>query len=99
MVSLHQELGGLAGGASALPVDEIYKVGTPPEWLPGLDLLGQLEIPVAVIPHFDNAEGGTHDTRYCYAGERRLGALEAQLAPEVAVLGVDEHTAVLLDLE
>ena len=88
-----------AVGRATLPVYEIYKVGSPPEWLPGLDLLGQLEIPVAVIPHFDNAEGGTHDTRYCYAGERRLVALEAQLAPEVAVLGVDEHTAVLLDLD
>jgi hypothetical protein len=88
-----------AVGSATLPVYEIYKVGTPPAWLPGLDLLGQLEIPVAVIPHFDNAEGGTHDTRYCYAGERRLVALEAQLSGGTAILGVDEHTAVLLDLD
>src|SRR6266571_3494942 len=33
-----------------------------------------------VIPHYDNAEGGTHDTRFCYLGERRLAALEALLA-------------------
>jgi hypothetical protein len=50
------------------------------------------------IPHFDNAEGGTHDTRYCYMGERRLAALEALLPETAWILGVDEHTALVLDL-
>ena len=34
----------------------------------------------SVIPHFDNAEGGNHDTRFCYLGERRLAVLEAAAA-------------------
>ena len=32
-------------------------------------------------------------------GERRLSLLEEQLPDDVAVLGVDEHTALILDLE
>ncbi len=87
-------------GSHSVPVYEIYKVGAAPEWVTGLDLLGDLAgIPVAVIPHYDNAEGGSHDTRFCYLGEPRLEALEARLPDEVGVLGVDEHTAVVLDLE
>ncbi|MCZ4123797.1 hypothetical protein [Streptomyces sp. H39-S7] len=85
-------------GLAALPVYEIYKAGHPPMWLDGLDLLGSLGIPVAVIPHYDNAEGGTHDTRFCYLGESRLAALEKHLPEESAVLGIDEHTAVVIDL-
>ena len=49
--------------------------------------------PPRSIPHYDNKEGGTHDTRFCYLGEQRLAALEALLPDEVGVLGVDEHTA------
>ena len=50
-----------------------------------------------MIPHYDNAEGGHHDTRFCYLGEQRLAAMERELPDEAFVLGVDEHTAVLLD--
>ncbi len=57
-------------GFVAVPVYEIYKVGAEPHWLDGLDLFGVLGLKVAVIPHYDNAEGGTHDTRFCYLGER-----------------------------
>src|SRR5438046_474570 len=39
-----------------------------------------------------------HDTRYCYLGKRRLSGLERELPDEAFVLGVDEHTAVELDL-
>ncbi|MEV0886436.1 hypothetical protein AB0J03_21710 [Streptomyces microflavus] len=85
-------------GFVALPVYEVYKAGHPPTWLTGLDLLGMLGLAVAVIPHYDNAEGGTHDTRFCYLGEPRLAALEHELPDESAVLGIDEHTAVILDL-
>ena len=85
-------------GQFTLPVYEIYKAGGAPRWLPGLDLLGTLGLKVAVIPHYDNAEGGRYDTRYCYLGERRLAVLERELPADAAVLGVDEHTAVLIDL-
>jgi hypothetical protein len=87
-----------ATGIVAVPVYEIYKVGADPHWLDGLDLFGALGLKVAVIPHYDNAEGGTHDTRFCYLGERRLAILERELPEDAAVLGVDEHTALILDL-
>ncbi len=86
-------------GTHAIPVYEIYKVGEEPRWERGLDLLGRLTgIGAVVIPHYDNAEGGGHDTRFCYLGEQRLELLERELPDEVGVLGVDEHTALLVDL-
>ncbi len=85
-------------GRFTLPVYEIYKAGGAPRWLDGLDLLGSFGLTVALIPHYDNAEGGRYDTRYCYLGERRLAAMERSLPADAAVLGVDEHTAVLIDL-
>lgn len=87
-------------GRYAVPVYEIYKVGAEPAWAEGLDLTAPFLGPhVAVIPHYDNAEGGTHDTRFCYLGEKRLRLLEAELPEEGWVLGVDEHTACILDLD
>ena len=88
----------VTAGAFALPVYEIYKAGGAPHWLAGLDLLGALGLKVAVIPHYDNAEGGRYDTRHCYLGARRLAVMERELPADAAVLGVDEHTAVLIDL-
>jgi hypothetical protein len=52
-----------------------------------------------VIPHYDNAEGGHHDTRFCYLGERRLVQMEALLPTDTWVLGVDEHTGLVIDLD
>ncbi len=86
-------------GARALPVYEIYKVGADPYWADGLDLLAILGINAVAIPHYNNAEGGTHDTRMCYMGERRLRILEELLPDGCFVLGVDEHTACLLDAD
>jgi hypothetical protein len=85
-------------GQFTVPVYEIYKAGGALRWLAGLDLLGPLGLTVAVIPHYDNAEGGRYDTRHCYLGERRLALMERELPAGAAVLGVDEHTAVLIDL-
>ncbi len=51
-----------------------------------------------MIPHYDNREGGRHDTRFCYLGEQRLEAMEAMLPAGVGVIGVDEHTAVVVDV-
>ena len=88
-------------GRFSLPVYEIYKVGHPIHWLDGLDLLSPLGFGAhcVVVPHFDNAEGGTHDTRFCYMGERRLAVMEELLPPDAWVLGVDEHTALVFDLD
>jgi cyanophycinase-like exopeptidase len=89
----------LVVGTHTVPVYEIYKVGQDPHWLDGLDLLAEAHLRAAVIPHYDNAEGGTHDTRYSYLGERRLLEMERQLPADVFILGVDEHTACILDLD
>ncbi|SEH02317.1 hypothetical protein SAMN05444920_125105 [Nonomuraea solani] len=86
-------------GLATVPVYEIYKVGAEPGWREGIDLLEPLGLRVVLIPHFDNAEGGTHDTRFCYLGERRLSRMERELPPGTAVLGLDEHTALVIDLE
>lgn len=85
-------------GLFTLPVYEIYKAGGALRWLPGLDLLGELGLAAAVIPHYDNTEGGHYDTRHCYLGARRLAIMERELPADAAVLGVDEHTAVLIDI-
>jgi len=86
-------------GSHAIPVYEIYKVGLDPYWLDGLNLLDTATgIQAVVVPHFDNREGGRHDTSCCYIGLERLKALETQLPAAVGVIGVDEHTAVVFDL-
>ncbi len=86
-------------GCCALPVYEIYKAGHEVEWIDGLDLLGAFALKLAIVPHWNNAEGGTYDTRYCYMGEARLKILEARLPFDVMMLGIDEHTAFTLDLD
>lgn len=86
-------------GRLTVPVYEIYKGGSDPYWLSGLDVLATIGISAAVIPHYDNAEGSGHDTRYCFLGERRLRALEELMPSDTFVLGIDEHTALLLDID
>lgn len=88
----------LAIGRLTLPVYEIYKAGEDPHWLPGLDVLSAIGISAAVLPHYDNAEGAGHDTRYCFVGERRLRVLEEQLPNDTFILGIDEHTALVIDV-
>jgi cyanophycinase-like exopeptidase len=85
----------LTAGVVTLPVYEIYKVGADPYWLPGLDLTSGFGLPLVAVPHWNNAEGGTHDTSRCYVGERRLALLEREL--ETGILGIDEHTAATID--
>jgi cyanophycinase-like exopeptidase len=85
----------LTVGTRTLPVYEIYKVGEEPRWEPGLDLTSHLGLPMVVVPHWNNAEGGTHDTSRCFVGRRRFDAMAGEL--EEGVLGVDEHSAATLD--
>ena len=86
-------------GRFTVPVYEIYKAGANPYWLEGLNILGEIGVNAVVIPHYNNAEGGHHDTRFCYMGERRLSVMETELPDDVYVLGVDEHTGLMLDLD
>ncbi|GAA2379703.1 hypothetical protein Cme02nite_16980 [Catellatospora methionotrophica] len=87
-------------GSHTIPVYEIYKAGADPRWEPGLNLFEQLTgVPAVVIPHYDNAEGGHHDTRFCYLGEPRLAQLERELPADTVIIGIDEHTALVCDLD
>ncbi len=88
----------LTVGISTLPVYEIYKVGQPLHWSEGLDLLGHFGFRLVVVPHWNNAEGGNHDTRYCFMGAPRFEQLEAMLPHNAQILGLDEHTALIIDL-
>lgn len=86
-------------GTWSLPVYEIYKVGADPHWEPGVGIVeAVLGWRCAVVPHYDNREGGTHDTRFCWVGGRRLARIEPELG-EGFILGVDEHTALVIDLD
>lgn len=89
----------LTVGRFTLPVYEIYKVGEDLHWVEGINILGYFGFNLVVIPHWNNAEGGTHDTRFCYMGQQRLRQLESLLPDDVSIFGLDEHTACLLDLE
>jgi peptidase E len=103
----HVQAGGTLVAASAaaltigrftLPVYEIYKVGQLPFWAEGLDLLESFGMNLAVMPHWNNAEGGNHDTRFCFMGKPRFDVLEAMLPETTGILGLDEHTALIIDL-
>ena len=87
----------LALGRYVLPVYEIYKAGADLSWEPGLELLPAWD--VAIIPHWNNTEGGAGlDTNHCYMGAERFARLTALLPASTAVVGVDEHTACILDV-
>jgi hypothetical protein len=88
----------LTVGRFTLPVYEIYKVGQALHWVEGLDLLSRFDFNLVVVPHWNNAEGGTHDTRFCFMGAARFEALTAMLPEAVPILGLDEHTACIMDL-
>ena len=89
----------LAIGKLTLPVYEIYKVGDELHWQDGLDVLGPFGLSLAVVPHWNNNEGGAElDTRRCFMGVERWEQLYALIPPDVTVVGVDEHTALILDL-
>ena len=86
-------------GRHTIPVYEIYKVGEPVELRDGLDVLSAIGLKALVIPHFNNAEGQNHDTRFCYMGRERLDTLISQLDEGCSVIGIDEHTGIIIDLD
>jgi hypothetical protein len=90
----------VAAGAYALPVYEIYKVGEELHWESGLDLLKPYGLSLVFVPHWNNSEGGPDlDTSRCYMGRARFDQLLDMLPPGITVIGIDEHTAVALDLD
>lgn len=90
--------GAVAAGTYVLPVYEIFKVGEEPHWKDGLRLFEHYGLTLAVVSHWDNAEGGDGlDTSRCFIGLSRFSDLLAMLPRGAVVLGIDEHTAVAMD--
>lgn len=90
----------LAVGAQTLPVYEIYKAGADLAWHPGLNLLGTAGVAATFIPHWNNREGGAGlDTSHCFVGPDRFATLRAMLPATAPIVGIDEHTALVLDPE
>lgn len=87
----------LTAGIETLPVYEIYKVGGALGWLDGLDLTSHLGLEAVFIPHWNNTEGKGFDTTRCYMGRRRFGVLRSMLPARSGVMGIDEHTAAVID--
>ena len=90
----------VAISAYALPVYEIYKVGEDLHWKEGLDLFGLYGLPLVFIPHWNNSEGGEElDTSRCFMGQMRFAELMRLLPPDLTVVGLDEHTTLVMDVQ
>ncbi len=88
----------IAFGKWTLPVYEIFKVGLDLYWQDGLDFFSRFNLDLSVIPHWNNNDGGKKiDTSRCYLGKERVDKLLKMLPDESVVLGLDEHTGLLLD--
>lgn len=88
----------LAASFFTLPVYEIYKVGEPLHWLTGLDFFSKLGLAAVFIPHWNNNDGGTElDTSRCFMGQARWDRLKTLLPKGTPVVGIDEHTSLILD--
>ncbi|MBK8051608.1 MAG: cysteinyl-tRNA synthetase [Anaerolineales bacterium] len=92
----------LAVSRYTIPIYEIYKVGEDLHWKPGLDLLGDFGLSIVFVPHWNNRDGGEAlDTSRCYLGQPRFESL-LQVLPshqgDYTVVGIDEHTALMIDL-
>ncbi len=90
----------IAFSAYALPVYEIYKVGEDLHWKEGLDFFGLYHFPLVLVPHWNNRDGGKElDTTCCFMGRERFASLVRLLPPGITVLGIDEKTALFLDMQ
>jgi hypothetical protein len=87
-------------GAWVLPVYEIYKVGEDVHTKTGLNLFADFGMHLSFVPHWNNAEGGSDvDTSRCFVGMERFSQWCALLPAENTIVGLDEHTGLILDLE
>jgi hypothetical protein len=88
----------IAIGACSLPVYEIYKVGEDIKLVPGLDLFADINLPLSVIPHWNNTDGGDDvDTSRCFIGIERFKQWCDLLPSGHTTLGLDEHTGIIID--
>jgi hypothetical protein len=91
--------GSLAIGALTIPVYEVFKVGEEIHWKPGLDLFGPFGLSLVFVPHWNNTDGGAHlDTSRCFMGRSRFDEMLEMLPTETVVVGIEEHTGLIVDL-
>jgi hypothetical protein len=87
-------------GKWVLPVYEIYKVGEDVSVKDGLNLFSDFGVDLNFIPHWNNAEGGIDlDTSRCFMGIERFKQWRTLLPAENTVIGLDEHSGVIMDFE
>lgn len=87
-------------GAWALPVYEIYKVGEDVHTKSGLDLFADYGLHLSFVPHWNNAEGGIDlDTSRCFVGIERFDQWRKFLPAENILVGLDEHTGIIVDFD
>lgn len=90
----------IAAGSSVMRVYEIFKAGADLGWDDGLHLLPMLGLGIdpVIVTHWNNAEGGAGlDTTHCYMGQERFDRLVEMLPSAGSILGIDEHTACILE--
>lgn len=90
----------IAAGCSVMRVYEIFKAGADLGWDEGLHLLPMLglDIDPVIVTHWNNAEGGAGlDTTHCYVGQERFDRMVKMLPSSRPILGIDEHTACILE--
>ncbi len=88
----------LAVSAYTIPVYEIYKVGDDPYWQAGLNFFIPFGLNLILVPHWNNTEGGAElDTSRCFIGQARFAELLRQLPGGHTLVGIDEHTALVMD--
>jgi cyanophycinase-like exopeptidase len=86
--------------AYALPVYEVYKAGEDLHWKEGLDFFGAYGLPLVFVPHWNNNDGGDElDTSRCFMGQSRFAELVEMLPPDLTIVGIDEGTALIMDLQ
>ena len=87
-------------GAWVLPVYEIYKVGDDIHTKEGLNFFSDFGMDLSFVPHWNNAEGGTDlDTSRCFVGIERFDQWRKLLPPENTLVGLDEHSGIIMDFE
>lgn len=90
----------IAVGSHVMRVYEIFKAGADLGWDDGLHLLPLLGFAIdpVIVTHWNNTEGGADlDTTRCYMGQERFDHLVAMLPPGTPILGIDEHTACIIE--
>jgi hypothetical protein len=69
-------------------------------WKPGLDFFRGFQLQLVFVSHWNNTEGGEKlDTSRCFMGRERFRRLVTLLPPGLTIVGLDEHTALYLDLQ